>query len=137
MSNATAKRRDFVFFLLLVIMIKVALSKKELPQAHPAIFAPANKADMGASTFHEPDRELMDRLSRLSDQVETALLTPDITPEKKETLEATHERLTYLLHKYEYTSPAFVLLGPIASTGMVLQEQSLEKELNKIEGQLN
>jgi hypothetical protein len=136
MKNATAKRRDFIFFLLLVIMVRVALSKKQLPQANPSLFAPANMADTGSSSFHEPDQKLMKRLAHLNDTVGIALITSDLTPEKRASLLATQKRLSYLLHKYEYTSPAFVLLGPIASTGIVLQEQSLEKELVEIESGL-
>ena len=98
MNNATAKRRDLLFFILLIVMIQVALSKKELPKNHPALFAPANKAE-NASTFHELDQELMDRLASLRSRVKSALSAHNITQKQKEKLTATYERLAYLLRK--------------------------------------
>ncbi len=42
MMKLTALRRDFIFVMLLIVMIKVALNKKRVPQARPVIYAPAN-----------------------------------------------------------------------------------------------
>ncbi len=136
MKNTTAKRRDFLFLLLMIVMIKVALSKKQLPQAYPSLFAPANKSDAGHLSFHEPDHKLMDRLTFLRDQAQKALQAPDLEPRKKEGLLGTQKRLSELLDTATYSSPALALLGPIASTGIVLKEQSIEKELNEIEDRL-
>lgn len=136
MKNTTAKRRDFIFFLLMIVMIKVALDKKQLPQADSSLFAPANNSTVDNSPFHEPDHKLMERLTSLRNQTQKALQAPDLEPHKEKALLNTQKRLSYLLDSYTHSSPALALLGPIASTGIVLKEQSIEKELNEIEARL-
>lgn len=42
MIKLTATRRDFIFLILLIVMVRVALNKKHTPHTHPVIYAPAN-----------------------------------------------------------------------------------------------
>jgi len=136
MNNTAAKRRDLLFFLLLVVMIHVALRKKQLPEAHPTLFAPANRADTAYVDFHEPDPLLLERFEVLQNKIAIALKSPHIASDSKEDLLRTQKRLHHIITSYRNTHPALALLGPIASTGIVLKEQSLEKDIAKLESLL-
>ncbi len=167
MIRITATRRDFIFFILLVVMIKVALNKQPQATTDQIVYAPANnqseaskrhleevqqeeaqeevaqQADDMVLNFddeqdlvHPPEKHIMEQLNDLLAQVDTNIQTFDQRKPEAANLKGIRHRLLYLRRKYQHTSPAIVLLGPIGTTGIVLQEQQLEKELAKIETSL-
>ncbi len=152
MIKLTAMRRDFIFLVLLVVMVRVAFQHQKDTSEAPILYAAANhhpdpfqhaekdttySRDIYLSLgdnepfFHPPDKHVMYQIDSLFDQL-THLITSLQNPSQEMVeLKGMRERILYLKRKYQHTSPAILLLGPIGSTGVVLQEQELEKELLK------
>ena len=68
MMKLTATRRDLIFLILLIVMIKVALNKKQVPQTHPIIYAPANHIyDHDDFDSYQQEKALPNRDAHISD----------------------------------------------------------------------
>lgn len=67
MMKLTATRRDLIFLILLIVMIKVALNKKQAPHMHPVIYAPANHPYNDFDSSQQKEEDLPDRDADISD----------------------------------------------------------------------
>ncbi len=87
--------------------------------------------------IHEPDERIVKKLYELIEQAELLIEKLESAHEKYAYVQEMHERLLNLQAKYEHTSPAIALLGPLGATGLVIQEQAIEKELADINRSFN
>ncbi len=81
---------------------------------------------------HQPDEHLMYQLNALSDQLSTMLAFINPVAQEAAQLKSIRLYLSKLKRKYQHTSPAIALLGPIGTIGIVAKELELEKELFKV-----
>lgn len=187
MIKFTAKHRDLLFLLILVVLIKLAMNLKhkpnrlKAPSAHEAKralisqdndlmesfdeqetsdYPEQNEGDQEGvekqvidedislsitpeedddqdNIVHKPDEHLMYQLNALSDQTEDMLQLVDVVSQEAAQLKGVHYYLSNLKRKYQHTSPAIALLGPIGTAGIVAKERDLEKELFRVAQRLS
>lgn len=97
-------------------------------------FVSMMEAEEKAHAFaaHQPNEDALNQVEIAQKQI--ALLIPFIKPTTKQSaqLQSMRQRLIQLKKELKNTSPAIALLGPIGTTGIVLKENEIEKNLLKI-----
>jgi hypothetical protein len=153
MIPITGIKRDLLFLGLLVVMIKIALSRTQPEAIHPILYAPAEHARVGADQYH-PAKPTISEATTFSETVTSSSSQP--APEQQQLLHAietahghiTHlltrvksttkkaaqlqsmqQRLVHLKQEYKQTKPAFVLLGALGTASIKVKENELEKNL--------
>ena len=85
-----------------------------------------------AFTVHEQDENLVDSIMLIQKHVAILLDKIPHATEQEAQLQSISQRLTQLKKECQITSPAIALLGPIGTTGIVIKENEIEKNLLQI-----
>lgn len=161
MENQSSAKRDFLFLVALIIMVKVAMDRKMGPNNRPVLYGPAeqirsmplemvendtddqtlNESDELAqneskedSVFvaHEPDQNIFEYIKEAQTQIQALKKITPATSKQSAQLESIAHRLVQLKNQYAKTSPGIALLGPIGTAGIIVKENELDKNLLKM-----
>ena len=120
--------RDVAIFVFLLTLVRIAFKRTY----H---FLNAHKK----SIIHELDRNFLEHIYTAQKQVHyTMILFDDIDNNQKQLqrISSIKEQLTHIESKYKKNSPALILLGPIATTSIILKEKQcadmLLKQMNTL-----
>ena len=162
MIKLSDKKRDILFFGLLIALINIAINQPKKTFEHPVLYAPAEQTRSIASvpetddsaiqeetmvfdsnadnsikatlsqTTHAIDQEMLNHIELAQSHIDQ--LNGFIKPATKKNtqLKSIAQRLVQLKRAYRHTSPAIALLGPIGTAGIILKETELEKNFLKI-----
>lgn len=162
MENQSSAKRDFLFLVALIVMVKVAMDRKMGPNNRPVLYGPAEQmrsmplemvesesqdfdseddelsvaqADSQEESefmVHQADHDTLESIKLAQKQVQALKEITPSTSKQSAQLESLSHRLVQLKNQYAKTSPGIALLGPIGTAGIVAKENELDKNLLKM-----
>lgn len=136
MIKIFTRHRDFLFLGILIFMVNVAIKRQKDAGGKPVLYGPAEplvaqSKPLKKKALKDKITSLTVQIDKIMEQVDDALqIIPAATPESTQ-LRGMRLHLAQLKQQYLQNSPAFILLGPIGSTGVAMKENRIEKELLK------
>lgn len=82
-----------------------------------------------AFAFHEIDQNILKQMDITLEHINQALTCVPPASYHTMQLDSFKHRVTQMRKSYQHTSPGVALLGPFASTGLVIKEQKIKNEL--------
>lgn len=144
--------RDFFILVLLLILLRIGSEMKDRATTSAPLIQSAtalkvahtntiNRDDAWEVTgeehseknapfnFHEIDHDVIKQIEHTQQQITKALSVINPASLDASQLRNLQQKLSQLKTQYEHNSPAFALLGPMGTAGIVFKEEQLEKEL--------